>query len=787
MASNEIEIVVEVTDNATEKFADIERAARDIGETMEDAMRGFMDMVDDATDHAKERFSKMGDGGGDNRIGEEAVTSVRRLAGAFTDAGSEAGRFASQAAGAGIQASGLAAAGTFASGGMNMLGTALIGVVAAIPVMIGGFLALAPLLSSIAALAGAAVTALAGVGIAAGTLGIGLGGVSEAWSAYGKSAGGGGGASKAAGEQAHQAARRVEQAEDALTRAKRQAEKASRDVTRAREDERERIEDLTLALRGQKFAQEDAADAVREAEEKLAIAKAHGNQNNVNDAQKVVDRAKYQYDYETERLKDLERDKAEADKKGIEGSDRVQDALERQRDAADAVTDAMQALADAQRKTETSAGGAAGGVNAFADAMKKLAPEAQKFVLKLIELKERFAGVKREVQNRLFAGLDDTLEKMANAWGPKLVSIFGGMADALNRVAKAIGDSLSDPEFVENIEDAGKAFEVFLGYLGGAAQSIIDAFGRIAGASGPVLEKIGKGIESLADSFAEWIKAADESGDLESFLEKGAGYLKDIWEIGGLAFGIMKDFIKILFPASDEVGGGVLDGIKEALRDVSEWLGDPENQQQIKDMFRDFGRFFDRLVNEWIPAIEDFGSTVYALTHPFDTLGGRLRSVHNWLTVRLPGAIEGLSRRGGNIFRGVWEGFRAGVNSIIRGWNSLSFTMPSFNVFGQTIGGGTLGTPHIDYLARGGISGAGLTMINERGPELVKLPTGSQVMTHGDSMRALAGQGGGELTVRAVADRTTERGLVDMLFSMLRFEIDRSHGGDVQRALGSAR
>ena len=786
MASNEIEIIVEVTDKATEKFADIERAARDIGETMEDAMRGFMDMVDDATDHAKERFSRMGDVGGDNDKLGDGTSGLRRLAGAFSDAGSQATQFASQAAGAATQGASLAAAGTAASGGMNLLGGALAAAALAIPVMIGGFLALAPLLSSIAALAGAAVTALAGVGIAAGTLGIGLGGVSEAWSAYGKSAGGGGGASKAAGEQAYQAARRVEQAEEALTRAKRAAQKASEDVTRAREDERERIEDLTLALRGQKYAQEDAADAVQKAKDNLLRAQTHGNTNEMAAAQKELDRVQYRYDVETERLKDLEKDKADADRKGIEGSDKVQDALERQRDAAEAVTDAMEALADAQRKTEMSAGGAAGGIDQFAEAMKQLAPEAQKFVLKLIELKERFAGVKREVQNRLFAGLDETLEKLANSWGPRLVEIFGGMATALNRVAKAIGESLSDPTFVDNMAEAGKAFEVFLGYLGEAASSIIDAFGRIAGASGPVLEKIGKGIAQLAEAFAEWIKAADESGDLESFLEKGAGYLKDIWEIGGLALGILKDFITILFPASDEVGGGVLDGIKESLRDVKEWLGDPENQEQIKEMFRNFGRFFERLENEWIPAIEELGDTVYDITHPFEALGKRLNTVHNWLSRRIPQAINGLKRLGGGVFDGLWQGFRAGINQIIRGWNSLRFTMPSFSVFGQTIGGGSIGTPHVDYLARGGITGAGLTMVGERGPELVKLPTGSQVRTSGDSARALAGMGG-DLSLNVKVDRTTERGLIDALIGMLRFEIERSWGGDVQRALGSGR
>lgn len=744
-----------------------------------------IEIVVDVDDRASNKLDNIGNAA--SKIGGMASNAVKSLIGALTGVGGAAASAGTQMAGAAGSAGIMAAGATAASGGMNILAGAILAAAAAIPALIGGFLALAPVLSMVGGLAGAAMTGLFGAGIAAGTLGIGLGGVSDAWNAYGQAAGGGGGASKAAGEQAYQAARRIEQAEDALTRAKRSAREASLAVNEAREAERERIEDLTLALRGQKFAQMDAIASLKEAEEKLARENAYGNSNTQQAAQAEVDRAKYRYDYETERLKDLEKEKKESDRKGVEGSKQVQDALQRERDAADAVTEAMKSLADAKRKVETASGGAGGGINAFADAMSKLSPNARKFVMTLIDLKEKFAAVKREVQDRLFAGLDVTLRNLAEAWGPKLVPILGGMADALNRMAKSIGEGLADPAFIANIEKIGESFEVFIGYLGDAVVDLLDAFARIGAAAGPVLEKIGWIINDIAESFAAWIEEAERTGELDKFMRNAAQTLQQIYDIGKLAVGILFEIFEILFPQSDSASDSFLDGVEKSLQKVKDWLGDPKNQQRIRDMFDKFEDFFDKLVNEWIPDLKQFGRDFGAIVRPIMNVVNWLGRVHNFLTVRIPNAVSSMAKKGANVFDGVKNGFRAAINWIIGKWNSLSFSLPSVSFLGQQIGGGSIGTPHVDYLASGGISGSGRVVMNERGPEAVRLPQGSMVYSAGDSARMMGAGQSRPMDLRVRVDRTTERGVIDAIMSMLRFEIESQYGGDVQRALGESR
>lgn len=97
------------------------------------------------------------------------------------------------------------------------------------------------------------------------------------------------------------------------------------------------------------------------------------------------------------------------------------------------------------------------------------------------------------------------------------------------------------------------------------------------------------------------------------------------------------------------------------------------------------------------------------------TMGEVLRPVgnflHTWIVepfeevigfiARIPGRIADLAS---GMFDGIRDAFRDAINFIIRGWNSLEFTIPGFNPPGPgpSIPGFTLGVPDIKELALGG-------------------------------------------------------------------------------------
>jgi hypothetical protein len=67
----------------------------------------------------------------------------------------------------------------------------------------------------------------------------------------------------------------------------------------------------------------------------------------------------------------------------------------------------------------------------------------------------------------------------------------------------------------------------------------------------------------------------------------------------------------------------------------------------------------------------------------------------------MPGRIASIAR---GMWDGIWNGFRSVVNSIIRGWNSISFSVPRVDLGPLgSVGGFSIGTPNIGYLHTGGI------------------------------------------------------------------------------------
>lgn len=92
---------------------------------------------------------------------------------------------------------------------------------------------------------------------------------------------------------------------------------------------------------------------------------------------------------------------------------------------------------------------------------------------------------------------------------------------------------------------------------------------------------------------------------------------------------------------------------------------------------------------------------------------------------RISGALSGM-------FAPLASGFRSAINSVISGWNNLSFSIPSVDIPGiGSVGGGTINTPNIPYLATGGFTQAeGLAMLH---PDEMVLP-----LSNGNGIAALA-------------------------------------------------
>jgi hypothetical protein len=178
----------------------------------------------------------------------------------------------------------------------------------------------------------------------------------------------------------------------------------------------------------------------------------------------------------------------------------------------------------------------------------------------------------------------------------------------------------------------------------------------------------------------------------------------------------------------------------EFLKAVGAWFAGPfadffvKAWQEVWDFMKAIGAWFagpfaSFFVNAWNGVLNFFravgawfaGAFAGFFVSMWSKVNGAFNRSIEWLKGRgrafvafwknLPGQISGALS---NMFSPLQSGFRKVINWVISKWNSLSFTVPSISVFGQTFGGGTIGVPNIPQLADGGIvrARAGGTLVN---------------------------------------------------------------------------
>jgi phage-related protein len=565
----------------------------------------------------------------------------------------------------------VAGAAQSAAGPVGLLVGVLATAAAAAVALSVGFAAAVPVLgvaaAGLAAVAGAAAAipgALAGAGAAFGTLSLGFKGISDAFKPKAGGGGGGGGgedpasrARRIAGaERGVESARRgiaaatrglqaanrgLEQAErgvaDAQARvadAQRRALQAQQAVNRARKEAKEDIEDLNRSLNGAKLSEEDATLRVTEALRELNAVKEKGVLPDIQRADLEYRQAQQALLEAKDTTEDLGEAARDANAKGIEGSDKVQDALQDQVEAQNAVRDAVRGVADAQiavieaqngvlsandslkasydgllsaqeslaeaQKKSATAGGGGGGLGDVV----KLAPAAQKFVNAIKALKPAFEALRLDVQQRLFAGLDKTVTKLGNAWIPALKTTLGSYADTFNGFFKTLGANISTPQFITQLQAGAEGARKGLDAIGKAISGpLVQAFGRLSEASAPFLEKVGTVVAKLITDFSTWINTMDKA-KLDGFFKKAGDAFADLGVTVKESGRLIGNLFGIIFRGNGKNDKSAITSFNDGLRKVNEWFEDSANQQRIAKFFDDLKGYYEDFKQKFSKAKE---------------------------------------------------------------------------------------------------------------------------------------------------------------------------------------
>lgn len=346
----------------------------------------------------------------------------------------------------------------------------------------------------------------------------------------------------------------------------------------------------------------------------------------------------------------------------------------------------------------------------------------------------------------IVSGIAGILGVVAPLLGPlsQLVgSVLTALAPILGVVAAAITPLIGPlteiiemlgPILIDAITTLMPVIELLADLLGGALGVAIQVVGAVLEALAPILTVILEALEPLITALQPLFDIFAQIAELlGAVLEPIITLLGDIllWLVENVIVPLVIPVIELLAQILTAVLGAAIEWLVGQFQMAGAGIEIVWNF--IKDLIvqrvEEITTGWDNLValfkvgwtilnnQVFTPLKNGFNALKNAATTQIDNIKSGFNTFVNFVK-GIPGKISGALS---GIFSPLWDGFKSAINSIIRGWNNLSFSVPSVDLgpLGSTPGV-TVSTPNIPYLARGGlVTGPTLAMVGEAGTEAV--------------------------------------------------------------------
>lgn len=431
----------------------------------------------------------------------------------------------------------------------------------------------------------------------------------------------------------------VSEAQYSVEQADRAATTAQKELNESYKDAGRELRDLNDQLQDQKLSTEDAALGVEEAAKRLAQV-----QHDPSADADTRKRADLSYRQAVQRLKeqqektsDLSRDTAEANAKGIEGSDKVTAAKQKVTDATHAQAKAQEDLAKAIRDQAKGSSGD----QALAKAMDKLSPNAKELVNDVHALGPAWKDAQQAGQDALTNGLGASITTLAKQQLPNLKTGMVGINTAINSGLRAsIAELSSETNKADFKTSLGNVAVGFSNAAKGAAP-LTDALTKLVTVGTDFLPKAGSDFAKFAAEFNKKIQIGAANGSLKAWIQEGIDAAKTF-------LGIIRDagsVVASVFRAAD--ADGVSKSLKSASDNFAGFLKSAQGQSKLRDFFTEARQDLDKIK----PVLADLPgllSGVYqgfqtwsAIAMPFLKAAGDLLSAHPTLVAGAVAAYVG--------------------------------------------------------------------------------------------------------------------------------------------------
>lgn len=217
----------------------------------------------------------------------------------------------------------------------------------------------------------------------------------------------------------------------------------------------------------------------------------------------------------------------------------------------------------------------------FAEAMAKLAPEAQSFVRAFQTLGKEFKSiVQQPVQSAFFAGLAPQVEGLQTKLVP-LRDMMLNVADGFNEGAKSALGFINSATGTRVVGDLLREAGNMGANLGTALGNLVPGIAAIGAGASQVFGPMTNGIGGAARELSNMLVAAQQSGAMGAFFRDAIDVAKQLWfvlqQVGGI--------ISAVFSAAAAAGEGVLGGMAEKLQQINAYLSAGEGRDALIQFF----------------------------------------------------------------------------------------------------------------------------------------------------------------------------------------------------------
>ena len=510
-----------------------------------------------------------------------------------------------------------------------------------------------------------------------------------------------------AADGAISAAEKVANAEAALAVAQRAAQTVQENLTQARKDAAATLQALSFSVEDNALAQRQAAIQLAQAQTALAAFNRTGGTDQQRDIAVLgVDSAQQRVLELRAQGVDLAAKKADADKRGIEGSTQVTAAqnantaaVQRTKDAerslADArraqalqqvtaansiasavqgVTSAQRALESAQRSAAQSATGASSATNAYAAAMAKLSPAGRDFVkFYLGELKPRLDELGRIGQQAFLPSFTQMLRDAGGLF-PVFKTEMGDLATLMAGTARQFGSLFKSADFKANLQATIDSAKPIISALGGLLVSLTGDLASFGAKMAPAAQGFADFITKIGEGLSGFFKELAADGGGEAF--------KGVWEaLGDIAKEIlpiigqsMREGAKAWGPALKDLADFIIRH-KDGIQGFFNWLattgaGDLKSILSLLDGLSGLVKvvkFIAKAITDGFMGALDFAQRVKKYFS--DTFHDVIKSIKDFLGIASPSKV--FAQIGSDMLQGLLNGLVAVRDSVVKFFTGL--------------------------------------------------------------------------------------------------------------------